>query len=165
MNRTRPNKRFSPYPGMLKIEIQNVDSIELDENLMITAAEKSYKHVAEKLAECTIRIVGSNEGQQLNHDYRQKDKPTNVLSFSYDDYDPESEVEYLGDIVLCYPVVLKESEEQGKLPKNHFAHLIVHGILHLCGFDHEKKAEAEQMEQLEIQILAKLQIDNPYLSA
>lgn len=150
---------------MLNIEIQNIAGSSLDEKLIMTAAEQAYQKVAEGKAECTIRVVGNEEGQELNRAFRNKDKPTNVLSFNYDDDDPESETYYLGDIVLCSPVIQIESSEQGKSLEHHFAHLVVHGILHLCGYDHEKIAEAEEMEQLEVEILAKLNIENPYLSA
>jgi len=132
---------------------------------MITAAEQAYQKVAKGMAECTIRVVGNEEGLELNRAFRSKDKPTNVLSFTYDDDDPESENDYLGDIVLCFPVIQAESDEQRKPLEHHFAHLVVHGILHLCGYDHEKTVEAEEMEQLEVEILAKLNIENPYLSA
>lgn len=150
---------------MLSVEIQNIDSVILNEELIINAAKTAYLATATDLAECTIRIVGIDEGRELNHSFRQKNKPTNVLSFTYEDDDPESDMDYLGDIVLCYPIVQKESAEQGKTVEHHWMHLVVHGVLHLCGYDHEKTAEAEEMEQLEVEILAKLNVNNPYLSA
>ena len=159
---------------MLSVALQNVADVLLDEKLIISTAEFAYQEVMvdelttavkTESAECTIRVVGREEGQELNHSFRQKGNPTNVLSFAYDDNDPDSSIEYLGDIVLCYPVIKMESDEQGKLLEHHFSHLIVHGVLHLCGYEHEKTAEAEEMEQLEIKILAKLNINNPYLSA
>jgi len=109
------------------------------------------------LYECVIRLVCEEESQQLNHSYRGKDKPTNVLSFNYDDLD-----NYLGDLVVCLPVVEREAQEQNKTVINHMTHMIVHGILHLLGYDHEDEGEAEVMEGIECIILAKLGIDNPY---
>lgn len=150
---------------MLSIALQNVAAVSLDESLIVKAAEHAYQETTNKPAECTIRVVGRDEGHELNLTFRQKDKATNVLSFSYDDNDPESDEDYLGDIVLCSPVIEAEADEQGKPLEHHYAHLVVHGILHLCGYDHEKTAEAQKMEQLEIKILAKLNINNPYLNA
>ncbi len=108
--------------------------------------------------EVTIRIVSANEGRALNAAYRGKDYATNVLTF------PLAEEPYLiGDIILCAPVVEKEAREQGKDLMAHYAHMTVHGILHLHGYDHETEAQAELMEVLEVQILAKLGYANPYL--
>lgn len=108
--------------------------------------------------EVTIRIVDAEEGRQLNSAYRGKDYATNVLTF------PISEVPRLmGDIIICAPVVLAEAQAQHKPIEAHFAHLTVHGILHLHGYDHEKEAQAALMEGLEISILAKLRYPNPYL--
>ncbi|MGO1119425.1 rRNA maturation RNase YbeY [Rhodovibrionaceae bacterium A322] len=100
--------------------------------------------------------------QQLNRDYRQKDKPTNVLSFPADTPSPEGEPELLGDVILSYSTCRREAEEQGKTLQDHFTHLLVHGLLHLLGFDHEADAEAEEMEALEREILADLGIADPY---
>ena len=92
-----------------------------------------------KPAEVTVRLVGAEEGRQLNHDYRGKDYATNVLSFPY-----ESGERICGDLVLCLPVVEREAEEQGKSPEAHYAHMVVHGMLHLQGYDHETgKDDAE----------------------
>ena len=112
--------------------------------------------------EVAVRLVGEEEGRSLNQDYRGRDYATNVLTFTYGD---DAEVEGLplyGDIVLCVPVVVREAQEQGKAVAAHFAHLMVHGMLHLQGFDHESEAEAEIMEALETEILAGLGIDDPY---
>jgi probable rRNA maturation factor len=108
--------------------------------------------------EVTIRIVDEAEGRALNLAYRNKDYATNVLTF------PITETPYLmGDIVICAPIVAKEAVEQNKTIAAHFAHLTVHGMLHLCGFDHETEPQAKLMESIEIQILTKLGYANPYL--
>ncbi|MDO4223190.1 MAG: rRNA maturation RNase YbeY [Acinetobacter sp.] len=116
--------------------------------------------------EMGIACVDIAHSQALNLQYRQKDKPTNVLSFGSEipaDIVDELDAYPLGDLVICIPVVLAEAEEQGKTPMQHFTHLVVHGVLHLLGYDHELSDEdAQEMESLEIEILAKLGIDNPY---
>jgi len=111
-----------------------------------------------KPAEVTVRFVGSEEGRRLNRDYRKKDYATNVLSFPY-----ESGAGLSGDLVLCIPVVESEAGEQGKSLEAHFAHLIVHGMLHLQGYDHETgRDDAERMEALERKILDALGYPDPY---
>jgi len=113
--------------------------------------------------ELTIRIVGLDESQQLNHQYRDKDKPTNVLSFPFEV--PEGiELNLLGDLVICAPVVEQEAKEQNKALISHWAHMVIHGCLHLLGFDHINDNDALAMESLEIAILAKLSIADPYNS-
>ncbi len=112
-------------------------------------------------SELTIRIVDETEGRQLNHDYRGRDKPTNVLSFPFD-APPGIELNLLGDLVICAPVVEREAQEQGKQEIAHWAHLVVHGTLHLLGFDHIEDEEAEEMEALETRILAELGFPDPY---
>jgi len=107
-------------------------------------------------AEVTLRIVAATEARRLNREFRGKDYPTNVLTFIYGDK-PLS-----GDIVLCAPVVAREAREQGKAVRDHWAHLVVHGLLHLQGHDHEHRGEAERMENLERRILRGLGIGDPY---
>lgn len=113
-------------------------------------------------AEVTVRVVDEAESQQLNHSYRGKEKPTNVLSFPFQ-CPPGIEMSLLGDLVICAPVVVHEAQEQSKTIEAHWAHMVVHGCLHLLGFDHIKDDEAEQMEAEEIQILQQLGFANPYL--
>lgn len=107
---------------------------------------------------CTLRVVDESEGRQLNRDYRGKDYATNVLTFVYADTVPLS-----GDIVICVPVVERESREQGKELLAHFAHMTLHSVLHLQGYDHENEAEAGRMEALETALMAKLGYPAPYV--
>ena len=119
-------------------------------------------------ARITVRIVDEEEGRELNRDYRGKDYATNVLTFAYDEGEdmplPEG-LPLMGDLVLCRQVVEREAAEQGKSVDAHYAHLSVHGMLHLQGFDHEIEAEAEEMEARERAILAELGISDPYLES
>ncbi len=112
-------------------------------------------------AELTIRLVDEQESQALNRDYRGKDAPTNVLSFPAD-LPPELELPLLGDLVICRQVVEREAREQGKAVSDHWAHMVIHGTLHLLGFDHIDDDEAEEMESLETALLKQLNINNPY---
>jgi probable rRNA maturation factor len=113
-------------------------------------------------AEIVVRIVDEQEIAELNEQYRHKLGPTNILSFPADL--PEGiELDLLGDLVICAPVMEKEALEQNKILAHHWAHIIVHGVLHLLGYDHIDEAQAELMENKEIAILNKLHINNPYI--
>ena len=111
----------------------------------------------------TVRIVGREEGRRLNERFRGTPAPTNVLSFPFDAPPgaPAADGE-LGDVVLCAPVVNREARDQGKPRGDHWAHLVVHGVLHLLEFDHDTPAAAERMEGLERRILAGLEVPDPY---
>lgn len=145
-----------------RVEIQNMSTLNSipDKNLIIKWAEQAVddKHHA---AELTVRIVDEEEGQRLNKKWRKKDRATNVLSF------PAGEMidgapDILGDIVICAPVVELEAKQQGKTITSHWAHLIIHGVLHLQGYDHASGEEADIMESREIKILHQIGISNPY---
>jgi len=114
--------------------------------------------------ELSIRIVDTEESAELNQTYRHKTGPTNVLSFPFEA--PEAidfeEPELLGDLVICAPVVAQEATEQKKQPQSHWAHMVIHGTLHLLGYDHIEDADAHEMETLEIKLMEKLGYDNPY---
>lgn len=112
-------------------------------------------------AELTIRIVGSDESSELNHRFRGKRGPTNVLSFPFEQ-SPDLGLPLLGDIVLCAPLVLAEARQQGKSAEAHWAHLTVHGTLHLLGYDHQTVEQAAVMEGLEVAILGRLGYADPY---
>ncbi len=129
--------------------------------------ETTLRHI-DTQSDCEIGIacVDNDESHKLNLQYRQKDKPTNVLSFPSDLPDEMAQILDtfpIGDLVICIPVVLQEAIEQEKTSIEHFTHMLVHGTLHLMGYDHETSDEdAEEMEALEIEILKKLGFDNPY---
>ena len=116
------------------------------------------RHALALDAEITVRIVGAEEGQRLNHEFRHKDYATNVLTFDYQQ-DPVA----VADLVLCAPVVEREAREQGKTLEEHYAHLLVHGTLHAQGWDHETSEEdAQEMEAYETAILQELGFADPY---
>ncbi|WP_421212315.1 rRNA maturation RNase YbeY [Aeromonas sp. 600479] len=114
-------------------------------------------------AEVTVRIVDEAESNELNLTYRGKDKPTNVLSFPFE-APPGLELPLLGDLVICRQVVEREAQEQGKPVMAHWAHMVVHGSLHLLGYDHIEDEEAEEMEALERDIMQELGFADPYLN-
>ncbi|RCW74541.1 rRNA maturation RNase YbeY [Pseudorhodoferax soli] len=120
--------------------------------------QRWIRHALDTDAEITVRIVGAEEGQALNRDYRQRDYATNVLTFDY-----TQEPVVTADLVLCAPVVAQEARENGKTLQAHYAHLLVHGTLHAQGWDHETGEEdAEAMEAREAEILERLGFQNPY---
>ncbi len=127
-------------------------------SLVVTQA-----HINKPDAEVSIRITDEDEIQTLNKDYRQKDKPTNVLSFPADIPDFIDSA-LLGDLVICAPIVVKEAKEQDKTLTAHWAHMVIHGTLHLLGYDHIDDDEAEVMESLEVQLLKLLGFSSPYIN-
>ena len=145
----------------VKVDLQNDDGFEnlpaqgQFEDWVEAALQASHEQL-----EQTVRIVGEAESRDLNRRFRERDKATNVLAFPGDaeflDYD------CLGDLVICAPVVAAEAADQGKTDEAHWAHLVVHGMLHLQGFDHQDAEQTREMEQLEIKILDTLGYTNPY---
>lgn len=115
----------------------------------------------DETCELVLRVVDEAESQALNRQYRGQDRPTNVLSFPAD-IPPDIELSLLGDIVICAPVVVTEALDQNKMPEAHWAHLTIHGVLHLLGHDHQNTEEAERMESMECAILGSLGYANPY---
>jgi probable rRNA maturation factor len=115
----------------------------------------------DRKVEVSLRIVGEEESRSLNHSYRGKNKSTNVLSFPMD-LPAEFGLPLLGDLVICAPVVEREAVEQNKSSEAHWAHMVIHGMLHLQGYDHESNAEAEEMEDLEIRLMQQLNYPDPY---
>lgn len=144
----------------LQIATESVDNLPSEADFRLWV-EKALPTSGEEF-EVTIRIVDEEESHALNHEYRGKDKPTNVLSFPFE-APPGLELPLLGDLVICTQVVEKEAKEQQKPLLHHWAHMTVHGILHLRGYDHINDDEAEEMESIETELLAALSISDPYL--
>lgn len=132
--------------------------------------EDAFRHWADLVARqvgrplaLTARVVGSAESRQLNSDFRGRDKPTNVLSFPFEpppglDWDDP----FVGDLALCADVIRQEAAAQGKREQDHWAHMVIHGTLHLLGYDHQNDEDAAVMERLEIHLLDQLNISDPY---
>ncbi|HJE28281.1 MAG TPA: rRNA maturation RNase YbeY [Pseudomonas nitrititolerans] len=147
---------------MLELDLQRVSQDEApgDEDFRCWCELALRQRSAD--SELTIRLVDEAEGRELNHTWRQKDYATNVLSFPADVPDELLDIPLLGDLVICVPVVAREAAEQGKPLEAHWAHLVIHGCLHLLGYDHIDDAEADEMEALERQLLAELGHPDPY---
>jgi len=141
----------------LRLSYQRVCSAEVPPRAAVLRWARAALQGGE--AQVTVRFVDTEEGRELNQRFRGKDYPTNVLSFVY--HVPE-EAGLVGDLVLCAPVVAREAAEQGKPLAAHYAHLIVHGMLHLQGYDHEDEAQAAEMEALERDVLGRLGFPDPY---
>lgn len=149
-----------PNENKLSLSVQYPDP-RLKESITRSKLRRWIQAALFAPAELTIRFVDAEEGQMLNRDYRGKDYATNVLTFAYTE-DEESEVTQ-ADIILCTDVLQREAAEQHKSVEAHTAHLVVHGVLHAQGYDHETDEEAAEMEQLEVEILTTLGEANPYL--
>jgi len=154
--RTRPAARA--LAGATPVLVLAVQSAVADADLPRRSTLRRWMLAAlGRAAHVTMRFVGAREGRALNARYRERDHPTNVLTFVYDDVEPLT-----GDLVLCVPVVRREAREQGKTFRAHCAHLVIHGMLHLQGFDHERDAEARRMEAREVRVLGRLGYRDPY---
>ncbi len=123
--------------------------------------EAALRAARKRRGEVSLLLVDARQGRELNRQYRDRDYPTNVLSFPVE-LMPGVKSDLLGDLVICAPVVADEASAQGKPLADHYAHLCIHGSLHLLGYDHQDEAEARRMETLETRILARLGIDDPY---
>ncbi|MFZ6864553.1 rRNA maturation RNase YbeY [Undibacterium sp. Ji67W] len=150
--------KSNPKPK-LTLSVQYADA-RLQEILPRPLIRKTIQAALYFPAELTLRFVDAAEGQELNRDYRGKDYATNVLTFAYTENE-DAEVTQ-ADIILCTDVLQREADEQKKSVLEHAQHLIVHGVLHAQGYDHETDEEADEMEGLEIEILAGLGLNNPY---
>ena len=145
----------------LQIATENLEGLPTEEQIVQWATAAVQPEGDE--VEMTVRIVDEAESHELNLTYRGKDRPTNVLSFPFECPD-EVELPLLGDLVICRQVVEREAAEQEKPLMSHWAHMVVHGSLHLLGYDHIEDNEAEEMESLETQIMQGLGFDDPYLA-
>ena len=149
---------------MLELDVQNAYSGDIPDTADFTRwAQAALLERGEKLTELSIRIVEKEESQSLNLEYRGKDKPTNVLSFPFEN-PPGIDLPLIGDLVICADVVKQEAAEQEKTEIAHWAHMVVHGCLHLLGYDHIEDDEAEIMESMEKRILLQLGFDDPYVA-
>lgn len=146
---------------MIELELINEAALDAPDEQSFRLWLSQVSTAVEVEGEVCINVVDAAESQQLNMTYRQQDKPTNVLSFPADLPD-FVESTHLGDLAICAEVVIREAREQGKPLTNHWAHMTIHGCLHLLGYDHINAADAAIMEQLEIELLASLEIPNPY---
>jgi probable rRNA maturation factor len=143
----------------LSLQFGKFDGVAEHRALLTRAlVSKWIRHALAVDAEMAVRIVGTEEGQQLNREYRKKDYATNVLTFDY-----QQEPTVIADLVICAPVVEREAQEQNKTLEEHYAHLLVHGTLHAQGWDHEtSEADADEMEAYETDIMAELGYADPY---
>ena len=143
----------------LQIAVENMERLPSEQDFQKWLSDTVSQFQPD--AEVTIRLVDEKESHELNLEYRGKDKPTNVLSFPFE-APPGIELDLLGDLVICKQVVEKEAQEQNKSLSAHWAHMVVHGALHLLGYDHIEDDEAEEMESLETDIMQSMGFDDPY---
>jgi len=159
---------------MIEVELQNPNNfgtVPERKKFHVWSNAALQKNAPQRGMSLVIRVVDEEEGIALNHDYRDKNSATNILSFPYEVPDYAADIPelqdayantYLGDLVLCEKVVIDEAKAQNKTLEQHWAHLIIHGVLHLQGYDHIDDADAMIMESLEIEIMEHLGFDNPY---
>jgi probable rRNA maturation factor len=158
-------KRVAMVPGNSCVDIQygeNIESVPSDDE--VTGWVRLVLQHQRCSASVSVRFVDEGEITSLNNQYRKHKESTNVLSFPCDLSD-ECGMRILGDIVVCEPVVNREALEQGKNQRAHWAHIVIHGLLHLLGFDHIDGQQAEEMECLEVSLLREIKVGNPYLES
>ncbi len=158
--------------GSVSVELQvacQVDSIptKAEVQTWLEQAFQAGSQGTSRQCEVAVRVVDEEESRKLNKQFRQQDKATNVLAFPAGSPDsftglPEDEIRPLGDLVICGPLVEEEAEQQGKTPASHWGHLLVHGMLHLLGYDHQTSSQAAEMEAMEKQLLADRGFEDPY---
>ncbi len=158
-----PGGNRVPIEVPVDVQLATDNPVECNETSLAGWAENVIRRMGDDpvTVSACVRIVEAGESQTLNRDYRDKDKPTNVLSFPADLMVPDGR-KVLGDIVICDSVVRQESQAQEKRVQDHYLHMVVHGMLHLYGFDHVDPAEADAMEDLEREILGGLGVADPY---
>lgn len=166
MKNTKKTSSLSPVPtevsqGKVKLKLATQYAARTADIPPRSAFRKWIKAALVHDAEIGLRVVDEAEGNSLNRNFRGRDYATNVLTFIYDNAGPNVQ-SLAGDIVLCAPVIEREAREQHKNLTAHYAHLTVHGVLHLQGYDHESDVEASAMEQMEAEILERLGYENPY---
>ncbi len=146
----------------MTIDVQIADQVTSppDVQMLQGIGERVLEQLDKAGHEVCVRIVEADESRTLNERYRGKDKPTNVLSFPADL--PAETIPLLGDLVICAPVVIEEARQQSKQVDDHYTHMLVHGLLHLGGYDHEEEQQAQQMEALEVALLAEFGVEDPY---
>lgn len=160
--RRRPRPCVMPAKNKLSLSVQFADT-RLAEQLPRAQLRRWVQAALESPAALTLRFVDADEGRLLNRDYRGKDYATNVLTFAYDDdAGGQTGGPVMADIVLCTDVLLREAKERGIPVEQHAAHLVVHGVLHAQGYDHEDEQDAERMEGRETAILSRLGLPDPY---
>ena len=168
---TEKNPDLTLMSGDIQVDVQvaaNVSNVPTDSDIRnwLEQVIAQVGNDTSRSIEISVKIVDEVEGRALNRQFRQKDSATNVLSFPLLDADlPELPAELplaMGDIVICASVVAREASEQGKNSSDHWAHMLVHGALHLFGYDHETESQAQEMEMLEARILAVGGVENPY---
>lgn len=164
MKKAKRNNLLQRLAARLQLTLEDrSDASQLPDGKLIRRCCQAALQADVKQAQVSILLVGREEGRSLNHTYRGKDYATNVLSFALNEGENIADLPLFGDLVLCTEVVEQEAAEQGIALMAHYAHLLVHGMLHLQGFDHEDDEEAEIMETLETVIMAKLGYPDPYL--
>ncbi|NIR30562.1 MAG: rRNA maturation RNase YbeY [Gammaproteobacteria bacterium] len=152
----------SPSPDAVSIDVQYAcEGPDMPRTDALSAWAAAALGREQEGVELTVRVVDEAEAARLNETYRHRAGPTNVLSFPFE---PPADIPcpLLGDVVVCAPVVAREAVQQGVDPRAHWAHVVVHGVLHLLGYDHEREEEARIMESLEVAILARLGFPDPY---